>query len=95
MATARGVGWDMAAMTKVLPWLRLIPARIHIGERNCMGMDFGDGDAHGHGGTGGGTGKGEDYGDYDGDGTGDECADLFGYGDRDGGGVRQTNSILY
>jgi hypothetical protein len=79
---------------KVLPWLRLIPARIHLGERNCLGMDFGDGDAHGHGHSGNGNGMGDDYGSYDGDGWGGRNSYGYGYGDKDGDGQGLGN-ILY
>lgn len=85
----------MAATAKVLSWLAIIPARIHIGPRSGMDMAFGDGDDHGHGHSGRGNGMGEDYGNYDGDGTGNTYEELMGYGDRNGDGARQTTVILY
>lgn len=81
--------------TKVLSWLAIIPARIHVGERFSMGMAFGDGDAHGHGHSGRGSGMGEDHGFYDGGGLGCDYAGGMGYGERDGSGVRQTVGILF
>ncbi len=85
----------MAATDRVLSWLRIIPARIHIGERSDMGSPYGDGDAHGHGRTGGGNGMGEDYGFYDGGGLGCDYEKGSGYGERDGSGVRRAISILF
>lgn len=84
-----------ADMVKVLSWLAIIPARIHIGPRSTMGMPYGDGDAHGQGHSGRGSGRGEDYGTYDGDGMGNTYEELMGYGDGNGDGARQTTVILY
>ena len=81
--------------TKVLSWLAIIPARIHIGPRSGMDMPYGDGDSHGLGHSGRGNGMGEDYGFFDGGGLGCDYAGGMGYGDRNGDGVRQTIGMLY
>ena len=86
----------MVIATKVLSWLRIIPAPIHIGPRSSMGMPYGDGDAHGYGRIGNGGGRGDDYGDFVGDGTGRSWStEGSGYGELDGSGVQQTTPLLY
>jgi hypothetical protein len=93
--TVLGTEVWMAATDRVLSWLAIIPARIHIGERFNMGANFGDGDAHGHGHSGRGSGMGEDHGFYDGNGSGCDYERGSGYGERDGSGVRQTTNLLF
>lgn len=97
MAVAKETGMERVGMdmTKVLSWLAIIPARIHIGNRSSFDIPYGDGDSHGSGGAGGGNGMGEDYGTYDGDGIGYSYEELSGYGERDGDSRYRHVGILY